>query len=203
MNYITWGITTWLPPSAPMSLPEGFLLLPNPKFPCRDIREEQLEKTVAYVQVLQFWAEKSNPPTTGQPHLLAGSILELREVMESYISFHDDAVLDGVAPPEGFLKDQSEETIPESALLASPDSPIEEATVEETTPVGGPLEEPSTPQTLCEEQTMRVEASQIQFPGCRKVLHPSGLITATGQVPPVSHESRWRPCSQSSRGRKA
>ena len=77
---------------------QDFLLPPNPKFPCWDIREEQLEKTVTYAQALQFWAEKSNLPTLGQPCVLVGSVLELRKVMESYISFFDGAVLDGVAP---------------------------------------------------------------------------------------------------------
>ena len=104
-----------------MSLLEGF---PSADIPCQDIREEQLEKTVAYVQALQFWAEKSNLPTLGQPCLLAGSILELREVMEPYISFFDDAILDGVAPLEGFLKDQSEESIPESPQPASTNLPL-------------------------------------------------------------------------------
>ena len=123
--------------------------------------------------------------------------------MEPYVSFPDDTVLDGVASLEGFLKDQPEETIPESALLASPNSPIEEAAAEETAPIWGPLEELSTPQTLCKEQTMRVEASPIQFPGWREVLHLYRLITATGQAPLASCESRQRPHSQSSGGRKA
>ena len=72
-------------------------------------------------------------------------------MLKPYVSFPNDAILDGVAPLEGFMKDQPEETIPESAPLASPNSPFEEATAEETAPVGGPLEEPSTPQTLCKE----------------------------------------------------
>ena len=70
-------------------------------------------------------------------------------------------------------------------------------------PCWGPQEEQSTPHTPCKEQTMRVEASPIQFPGLRGVLHPSSPITTTGQAPPVSHESRQRPQSQSSGGRKA
>ena len=58
--------------SAPLAPPclhqKNFLLPPNPQFPCWDIREEQLEKTVAYAWALQFWAEKSNPPTPGANH---------------------------------------------------------------------------------------------------------------------------------------
>ena len=44
--------------------------------------------------------------------------------MEPYISFSDDSVLDGVAPPEGFLKDQPEETILESTWPASTNPPL-------------------------------------------------------------------------------
>ena len=45
----------------------------DPKLTCQDIRELQVEKTVAYAQALQFWAEKANLSTQGQPCLLAGS----------------------------------------------------------------------------------------------------------------------------------
>ena len=84
-----------------------------------------------------------------------------------------------------------------------PPSPIEEAATEETAPIGGPLEEPSTPQTPCEEQTTRVEASSIQFLGWREVLHPSRQVTTSRQAPLVSNELRQRPHSQSLGGRKA
>ena len=83
-----------------------------------------MEKTVAYVQALQFWVEKSNLPILGQPCLLAGSILELRAVMEPYISFPDDAILDGVAPPERFQEDQLETTISGTAQPAPTDPPL-------------------------------------------------------------------------------
>ena len=57
---------------------KDFLPQHDSKFTCWDIRESQLEKTVAYTQALQFWMEKANLPTLGQPRLLAVSILELR-----------------------------------------------------------------------------------------------------------------------------
>ena len=73
---------------APSALPcihqKSFLPQPHPKFTSQDIRELQLEKTVAYAQALQFWAEKANLPTQGQPHLLVGSVLELRKEMKHY-----------------------------------------------------------------------------------------------------------------------
>ena len=52
---------------------KSFLPQPDPKFACWDIRESQLEKTVAYAQALQFWAEKVNLPTQGQPCFLVGA----------------------------------------------------------------------------------------------------------------------------------
>ena len=46
----------YLDPLAPNCLCQNdFLLLPDPRFPCRDIWEEQLKKTVAYTQALQYW----------------------------------------------------------------------------------------------------------------------------------------------------
>ena len=88
----------YLAPLAPKCLHQkDFLLLPDQKFPCWDIREEQLKKTVAYAQTLQSWLEKSNPSTPHQPCLLAGSILELREVMELYVIFCNDTIFGSVA----------------------------------------------------------------------------------------------------------
>ena len=138
---------------------KDFLLPQDPKFPCSDIWMAQVEKMMAYALVLQFWAEKSNLPAPGQPHLLVGSVLELREVMESYFSFPTDAILSRVAPLEGFLEEQLETTISGSPQPTSVDSPIKEAAMKEATPVEGaateeaapigrPQEEPSTFQTL-------------------------------------------------------
>ena len=94
---------------------------------------------MAYVQALQYWAEKSNLPMPGQPHLLVGSILELREMIEWYVSFFDDTVLDGVAQLEVFLEDGAETTVPGRTQLASTDTPIKEAAREEAAPIGGLL----------------------------------------------------------------
>ena len=114
------------------SAKRDFLPQPDPKFTCWDIRELQLEKTVAYAQALQFWAEKANLPTQGQPHLLAGSVLELREEIKCYISFPDEAVFSGVALPEESLATQSEDTVPKNAQPTYVDSPAKEAAVKAT-----------------------------------------------------------------------
>ena len=53
-------------PLAPKSICQKEFLPPlNPMFPCQDIREGQSQKTLAYAQALQYWAEKSNLPMPG------------------------------------------------------------------------------------------------------------------------------------------
>ena len=160
---------------------KNFLSQPDPKYACQDIRESQLEKTVAYAQAHQFWAEKANLPIQGQPHLLAGSVLELREEMKCYVSFPDEAIFSGVALPEESLAMQSEETTPKNAQPAYVDSPAKEATVKAT-----------------DKEPTRREQPPNQFPGQREVLHPSRPVIATGQIPPISWDSKQRPCSRSS-----
>ena len=55
---------------------------------------------MAYAHALQYWAEKTDLPTGGQPRLLAESVKELREEMRCYLSFSDKEVFEGVTPPE-------------------------------------------------------------------------------------------------------
>ena len=169
------------PLAPPCICQKSFLPQPDPKFACQDIRESQLEKTVAYSQALQFWADKANLPTQGQPHLLVGSVLKLREEMKCYISFPDKAIFSGVALSEGSLTMQSEETTPKNAQPAYVDSPAEEATMKAT------VEEPT-----------RREQPPNWFPGWREVLHPSWLVIATRKIPPISQGSKGRPHSRSS-----
>ena len=176
----------YLAPPAPKCLHwKDFLLPPDPMFLCRDIWEEQLEKTIAYNQTLQYWAERANLPMPGQPCLLERSVLELRQ----YISFSDDTILDGVVLPEGFLIDQTELTISSNAPSAFTDVPTEEVTVEEAAPIRGPLEEPTTPQN--------------QFPSWRKVLHPSQSVATARKASLALSKLRWRHHHQSSGEKRA
>ena len=80
----------------------------------------------------QVWAEKANLSTQGQPHLLVGSILDLREEIKCYISLPDETIFSGMALPEGPLTTQLEETAPKNAQPAYADSPAEEAAVKVT-----------------------------------------------------------------------
>ena len=151
-------------PPAPLCICwKDFLPQHDLKFPCQDIRESQSEKTVAYAQALQFWAEKANLPTPGKPCLLVGSILELRKAMQCYVFFPNDAVFGGMALPDESLTAQSERTVPESTQLASINSPIDEGAVkvaeEEATPIARPLEGSRTSQTTSKEPTSREHSS--------------------------------------------
>ena len=52
---------------------------------------------VVYAKALQFWMEKVNLPTQGQPHLMAESVVELREEMKHYVSFTDEDIFSDMA----------------------------------------------------------------------------------------------------------
>ena len=98
---------------------------------------------VAYAKALQFWVEKANLPTQGQPCLLARSIVELREEMKCYVSFSDEDVFSGVALPEEPSNTQSKEAAPKSSQPTQTDSSVKEAIVkvaEESTKKGEPTE---------------------------------------------------------------
>ena len=174
---------------APLAPPclhwKSFLPPPNSKFACQDIRELQWEKMVAYAKDLQFWVEKANLPTQGQPCLLAGSIVELREEMKWYVYYTDEDVFSGMALPEESPVTQPKEPTPGSAQLIQADSPAKEAIVEVTK---GPTRERKPPNW---------------FPGWEKVLHPSRPVAAAGQVPSLLGSPMQRPCSQSSGERMA
>ena len=83
-----------------MHLLEEIPATPNLMFPSQDFMEGQSQKTLAYAQALKYWAEKPNPAMLGQPCLLARSVQELRKVMEPYVAFSDDAILEGATPQE-------------------------------------------------------------------------------------------------------
>ena len=169
------------PPALLCICQKSFLPQPDPKFACWDIRELQLEKMVAYAQALQFGVEKANLPTQGQPCLLAGSVVELREEMKCYVSFPDKAIFSGMALQEGSLTMQSKETTPKNAQPVYFHSPAEEVAMKAT-----------------EKEPTRREQPPNQFPGWREVLHPSRLVITAGQIPPISRGSKQRPHSRSS-----
>ena len=171
-------------------------------FPCWDSREDQLEKIIAYAQALQYWAEKSNLPMPGPPCLLTRCILKLREMMEQYISFLDDTVLDGVALLEGFFKDMTKITIPRDALPTFTNVPTEEVAIEEVAPIGGPSRN-WLHLRYCMRSRWRLGLPQISFPVGGKCCTPSWPVTAAGQASPALSKSGQRHQNWSSGERRA
>ena len=82
------GLLFRLPPAPPCLHWQRFMPLADSIFACRDIREVPREKVVAYTRALQYWAEQNDLPTGGKPHLLAKSLLELRERDEMVPDLH-------------------------------------------------------------------------------------------------------------------
>ena len=68
------------------------------QFGSQDFQLTQPQKTLAYAKVLQHWAEKAQPPTPGEPHQLAGSVLELQCTMKPLTTFTDEEVLEDILP---------------------------------------------------------------------------------------------------------
>ena len=199
---LPWWISEWhgmenyhqAPPMLLCICQKDFLSQPDPKSTCQDIRESELEKMVAYAQALQFWAEKTDLSTQGQPCLLVGSILELWEAMACYISFPDDAFFCGMAHPEEPLITQSEETTPKSSQPTSTNSSIKEAAVKvakrEAAPEVRPADGSNTFQKPNEEPTRR-EQSPNWFPGWKEMLHPPGQsLLASRSLPSLKVPSR-------------
>ena len=191
----------YLAPPIPNCLcQKDFLSPPDIRFPCWELWEEQWKKTVAYAQALQCWAKRANLPTLGQPSLLAESMLELHETMEQYVSFSNNIILGSVVLLEGFFRSQT--SVSRDAPSASSNFPSKVVTMEETTPIGRPLEESTMPWVL-HEKWAKMEAPLNWFASWEKVLHPSQPVATMGQAQLASGESKWRHCHWSSEVRRA
>ena len=130
----------------------------NSIFMCRDIREVPREKAVAYARALQYWAKQNKLPTKGEPHLLARSVLELREEVSWYLSFTDEEIFKGVPLPK------EEESLQTPGTICFPEAPC--------------MLEPV------------LERRALKLVGWEKVLHPSQLVVATGDIPQPTRTPR-------------
>ena len=130
------GDNYYLAPLAPKCLcQKAFPLPPDPKFPCQDIREEQLKKDSGLCTGPPVLGERSLTHLPWANHTFwLGAVLELREVMEPYISFSNDTISGGVAPLEGSLEDQMEMTITGSVQVATANPPLKGPAAEEAVP---------------------------------------------------------------------
>ena len=86
---------------------------------------------IAYAHALQYWVEKSDLPTGGQPHQLDESVKELWEEMKCYLSFSDREVFEGVTPLEGMSSSPVEGAKPTS-MMTVPATTSQEQAVKET-----------------------------------------------------------------------
>ena len=152
------------PPAPPCLLQDCFLLPHSTIFACRDVWEVWREKTIAYACALQYWAEKSNLLTGGQPCWLAESVKELREEMRCYLSFTDHKVFEGMIPPEETIPDPVKESHLASKMDTIVNVPKNSATRE----------------TLLE---LAQERKCPKFPRWEKVLYPSWPMAVIGKPP--------------------
>ena len=81
-----------------------FLQAPDPRLPCQDYCQEQLQKTLAYAQALQYWAKRANPPGPGEMCHLVRCVQELRLAMKPFTTFSYHAILEKAMPDHGTLE---------------------------------------------------------------------------------------------------
>ena len=87
------------PPPVPHCIKwDAFLLQSRTCFVSEDVRLRQPRKTLAYAKLLQFWADKVQPPRVGEPCQLMACVQKLKEVMEPFITFMDEDVLNDYPP---------------------------------------------------------------------------------------------------------
>ena len=143
--------------------------------------------------------------------------------MESYMSFSNDAILDGATSPEGSLEDVTGVTIPRGALPTSTSTPTEEEPMEGPAPLevateeaacaGKPLRGPTPLLVAVDDSTEGLTAPQAQhkewrkieaphsgYPGWTKVLHPSWPVTTAEPILPALSGLKGRHCSWSMGG---
>ena len=113
-----------------------------------------------YTYALQYWVEKTDLPTGGQPCWLAESVQELWEKMSCYLSFSDKEGFEGVTPP-------------------MPTSPVEEAEPHGMTAIPAiASKEQAAKET---SQKPSEERKSPKFSRWEKVLHPSRHVVVAGQ----------------------
>ena len=88
------------PPAPPCLHQQRFMPQVQSIYASRDIREIPREKAVAYTRALQYYAERSDLQKRGQTHLLAESVVELREEIGFYLAFQDEEVFWGLDLPK-------------------------------------------------------------------------------------------------------
>ena len=102
-------------------------------------------------------------------------MIELWEEMECYLSFSDEDMFKGIAPPEETSIIPPEEVTPQSVQPMPAGDPAKEAAVD-------------TPVELAAEKR-----PPNKFPGLEKVLRLSRPVVAAGEIPPLPRGPKRRP----------
>ena len=89
------------PPTPHVLGRDWFLPIKDMPFGGKDYRLEQPEKTLANVNVLQYWVERAQPPHPDIPCQLVEGVWELCQAMEPLATFMNAEVL-GDNPPSNW-----------------------------------------------------------------------------------------------------
>ena len=187
-----------LPPTLKCISRKAFLPIPDPRMPCQDYREGHPHKTLAYAQVLQYWAEKANLPKPDEPCLLVRCIHKLRQAMGPFTTFTDGAVFGGTTLKAGILEEGATELsttettwtpVPERRPATSPEMPAAPSAEEPdvlATASGEPTTEltrgPATSPTPPETDKKVEESPPCELPSWTQI-HSSHLATPVGWIP--------------------
>ena len=88
------GENDYSAPPAPKCIGNDRFLSPlDPWMGSQDYCLGQPRNTLAYAKMLQYWAERLKLSIPGEPHQLAGCVLELRWAMKPFTNFEDLEVL--------------------------------------------------------------------------------------------------------------
>ena len=152
-------------PPVPLCLHLWRFMLPVMSiYTSRDIREIPQEKVIMYARALQHFVEQNNPPKRNERCLLVESIMELRRGINFYLSFTDEEVFRGMDLPE---KEESGPMVPATADITPVANIAGTTKVPEVQPILKPMPEKKAP----------------MYAGWEKVLHPSWLVLAAGEIP--------------------
>ena len=92
------------------------------RLPCEDYCQEQPQKTLAYAQALQYWAERANLPGPSEMHHLARCVQELRQAMKPFTTFSDSVILEKAMPDHRTPEAEVEGAAQPGTTLTMPDT---------------------------------------------------------------------------------
>ena len=178
----------------------------------QDYQLKPPQKTIAYAQALQYWAEKANPPVPDEPPCLAMSIHELRWHMRRYMTFSDHDVFEGLVHglPEVEVEETTQpnptEPLPAddpavltiapsgsenvSATLITTPATSKEESITLVTISAALADELANPPILSEITGNARSLTEPEYPKWIKV-HLSHMAASVGSIPCNPGDLRW------------